>query len=102
MKKKRINIGKILKPHNLKGECVLNTSLHLDDLKALLLHKPLLIQKQNQEKQGAIIISIRSHKDNFLICLKDINSRDQVSDLNGALVFAQKDLFRTKKGETFF
>ena len=98
-----IKIGKILKPHNLKGECVLFTRLSLSDLKTTLLNQPLAVQKpENKARLTCEITNIRPHKNHFLIRLKNINSRSESMEFTGSSLLAEKQLLKTKKGEEFF
>lgn len=93
-----VSIGKILKPHGLKGELrVLNLSSFAERFKALRY----VILCLGNRREEFIVESVRFHKNFLLFKLKGIDSKEMAEKWRGAdVMIKEKDVW--KKGENFY
>ena len=99
MNKKNIYIGKILRPHGLKGEisirCLLEDESSLDHLREIIL-------KRDNASQAASISSWRYYAKGILISLRGVDDRNAAEDLAGAEIYAHpEDLPKSDPDDIF-
>ena len=99
MNKKNIYIGKILRPHGLKGEmsirCLLESDSSLDHLREIIL-------EQDNGSRAASISSWRYYAKGILISLHGVNDRNAAEDLAGAGIYAHpEDLPKSDPDDIF-
>ncbi len=82
-------IGKVVKPHGIKGEIkVLPYSESVDSFRAA---DVLCLKAKGGPLQSFKVTSVRPHKNVFIVGLKEISSINEAEKWIGALVYRRKD-----------
>ena len=90
-----LEIGKIIKPHGVKGEVSMETySFNHEDLKKI---SNLYIGAKNKEK--FLIKSVRTHKQRALVVLEGIDNFDKAKELVNRECFIKREDIHLNKGE---
>ncbi len=93
-------LGRVRKPHGLKGELSITT--YTDSPLIFKSLKRIFLQFDNREPFEFKIFKIREHGKILLLKLKDIRDRDEAERWRGAKILALRDEVPKEEDEVFF
>ena len=88
------------RPHGVKGEVFL--SLFAQEKKLAQLIEGTSIETKGQKRQKFLVQRACSHKQGLICQLKGVNTLQQAMALKANFLFANRDLFRSAKGEKIY
>jgi len=97
-----ITIGKITKPHGLKGEVVVSLSCYQEQISKTLAQQTAHIQSTNIKLELPIIRAKLLPKKHIILQLDTIENIEQAKPLKDALLSVPKSLFSSKKGAEIY
>ena len=93
-------VGKVIRPHGLGG--LLRSWLYAGNSASFLDIESLHIKPVSGKIRKYTVVSIKPHKNVFLMKLEGLTSGDEAETLKDAEIFVRKDLLSREEGEHFW
>lgn len=95
-----LEIGKIIKPHGIKGEMVVTD--YSDDFEEFKKLKTVFTKIKGSEWEKLSIKGIRGSKNKIILSLENINTRDESEKLRNKALYIQREEITLEEDEYFF
>jgi len=93
-------VGKVIRPHGLEG--LLRIWSYAQSERSFLNAGTVFLKSDPEETHEYTVISVRPHKNVFLMKLDGLNSLEKAERCHGAEIFIRKDSLRREKEDEYF
>lgn len=101
MEKNLLPIGRVIKPHGVKGR--IKVGYYGADLPALSLYREVFIKNENGTPEAYEILEVIPQPPRLILRLKGIEKMEQAESLTGREIFVKKEaLLELKEGEYYW